>query len=108
MTPVSDELWCGLRSGLFCFWVLSLSLSLLIERVAHGNLNLGFFFFMNRMNLINRVVQTIGLNQELLFGLILLLWLLFEFFFFFFWLFGLFIFGSNELGLLGSECSQFI
>jgi hypothetical protein len=59
------------------------------------------------MNLINGVVQTIGLNQELLFGVILLLWLLFELIFFLL-LFWLFIFGSSEMGLLGSECSQFI
>ncbi len=51
-----------------------ISLSLSIERVAHSNLNLGFFFFwMNRMNLINGMVQTIGLNKVLLFGFILLL-----------------------------------
>jgi hypothetical protein len=80
-------------------------ISLSIERLAHGNLNLGFFFFfLNRMNLINGLVQTIGLNQVLLFGLILLLWLLFELIFFFFVIWA-FYFWVNELGLLGSECS---
>ena len=42
-----------------------------------------------------------GLKQVLLFGLILLLWVLFELFFIiYFLLFGFFIFGYSELGLL--------
>jgi hypothetical protein len=56
------------------------------------------------MNLINELVQTIELNQVLLFGLILLVWLLFELIFYFFVIWA-FIFGSNELGLLGLGCS---
>ena len=43
-------------------------LSLSIERVAHSNLNLRFFF-LNVMNLINGVVQTIGLNKCCYLGL---------------------------------------
>ena len=65
----AESQWVILFLG-FISLSLSLSLSLSIQRLAHGNLNLGIFFliffFLNRINLMNNARDTTNFTTKYL------------------------------------------